>query len=291
MLIIDRIYHCGPESEYAIDCFSRARERHNVASAPYPTPYRSLDFALQAAKIRTEGQIRAVREFELREDGQELEQLVFHLLLRRQYHTFRTLFDKGVNFLERNGGCNTLMHIFVQAGLASLVREIGDLEVERQFPQGRWHAFNDSSKTGLYRKQDSSDGKSGPMPSFLLEAVNTPQPNMEVVRLLVERYHVDWSSANHQLAKGRHWWHVAQALPYLISKGANISLPDPQNDNRTPIHIALGGFAKQRGLDLGPFHMEAARLLISEGADVNAVDDEGTHCLTLALSYPRVQRS
>ncbi|KAK7189881.1 hypothetical protein DPSP01_008409 [Paraphaeosphaeria sporulosa] len=281
---IHHLYYERPESDYVVDCFVRARERHSKAPVSYPHSHGALGFAVHSAKIYREAQFRAVQEFEISNDGQGHKELVFHLLLHRQYHTIKLLFDNGVNFLENHRCHIPFINIFVRAGLASLVHEIGDLEAERQFKTGRWHAFNNSSIPGLSRKPDTSDKRTDSTLSLLEEAVHTPLPNMEVLRLLVERFHLDPSSVIHHLAKGKYWWHVAQALPYLISQGANINIRDAKNFNRIPLHVALGQISSVGSGYLGPFHTEAARLLISSGADVNAVDEEGTSCLALTCN-------
>ncbi|KAL5433594.1 hypothetical protein PMIN07_009971 [Paraphaeosphaeria minitans] len=280
---VRNVYCSRPESEYATDCFARARDRHSEPSTSCSYDTLTFHFAEHAAKIRRQAQLRAVSEFDVKVDDHAINDLVIHLLQQRQYDTIKLLFDKGISFLGAEHQ-TPLMNTFVRAGLASLVRQIGALEAERQYETGQWHAFDDSSKPGLHRKSDSSDWKTASSCSFLEEAISSQLPNMEVVRLLVERFHVDPSSVIHHLAKGEHWWHVAQALPYLISRGANLDIRDSENSNRSPLHVALGQLSSVRSGYFGPFHAEAARLLISAGADVNVVDEEGSSCLAITCN-------
>jgi hypothetical protein len=112
---------------------------------------------------------------------------------------------------------------------------------------------------------------------------------MNVVEFLVEKVGVSVNAqfrktsrvtkvaggALHKLALGRSWWHVYKALPYLIENGANLELRS--EDRVTPLHAALHTYRKR-----GPFHRNAAMILIESGADVNAVDANGQTCLSKA---------
>ncbi|KAJ4294202.1 hypothetical protein N0V90_007892 [Kalmusia sp. IMI 367209] len=101
--------------------------------------------------------------------------------------------------------------------------------------QSQWHAFNDVSKRGLYKKTNLEDTKITHKHTFLLyEAVQDPLPNLEVMRLLVEKFHVDVNEVRYDNA-----WNLDKQSSYI-----------------------------------GTFHEEAAKALISAAADVNAVDEE-----------------
>ncbi|KAJ4356516.1 uncharacterized protein N0V89_004550 [Didymosphaeria variabile] len=270
-------------SDYSVDCFVRAKELYTGASMSNSDGAPSILFTEHAAKIRRDAQLRAVSEFNVVK-GQQNWDLILHLLQQRQYHTMEVLFHKGVSFLEDvdKYSHRSNMHVFVRLGFASLVQQIGDLEAEREFEKGQWHAFNDSSRRGLHIDVDPNADKSKTIPSLLEEAVKNSLPNMDVVRLLVERFHVGVDGVMHYLAMGIHWWHVAQALPYLILQGANVNIRDQGDHGRSPLHVAL---AKERSYhdDIhGIFQKEAATVLISAGADVNAQDKDGKSCLALA---------
>ncbi|KAM7220193.1 Ankyrin repeat-containing domain protein, partial [Rhypophila decipiens] len=122
-------------------------------------------------------------------------------------------------------------------------------------------------------------------------------PNMDVLRVLVERFKASCdagparpvkdqssdfklaSSPLHQLAKGKHWWQVHQALPYLLSLPPELrpSLEIENSHGHTPLITALR--------DDHIFHTEAARMLIEAGANVNATCGESGDnetCLSLA---------
>ncbi|KAK4206451.1 ankyrin-2, partial [Rhypophila decipiens] len=122
-------------------------------------------------------------------------------------------------------------------------------------------------------------------------------PNMDVLRVLVERFNASCdvgpartvnhqssdfklaSSPLHQLAKGKHWWQVHQALPYLLSLPPELrpSLEIENSHGHTPLITALR--------DDHIFHTEAARMLTEAGANVNATCGESGDnetCLSLA---------
>lgn len=289
---------------YTIDCFVQAKERYPQgpdSNSRFFSSTMSVLFSEQAAKVYRDAQIRSVSESKLVRENESNSDLVSHLLKQRQYHTLEVLFNKGVKFLEADNPSRvdsfSNMQIFVQSGLASLVKRIGDLESEHQFKHGQWHAFMNKSKCGLYKELDlKRTAKTWETsPSFLLwTAVQRSLPNMEVVRLLIERFHVDvnemkysWDRDSeyiltpeetvlHYVAKGHNWWHVALALPYLLEQGANVNTRGMKG--RTPLLNALGlGI-----LDVGTFCNDAARSLIAAGADVNATDDKGMSCLAYA---------
>ncbi|KAF5012306.1 hypothetical protein FDECE_1687 [Fusarium decemcellulare] len=126
-----------------------------------------------------------------------------------------------------------------------------------------------------------------PVP-FLLQAVQRVLPNMNVVQLLVEKFRVDINeeycsgimiaqSALLYVSHGYYWWHVHQALPYLLKAGADINVRN--GSGQTPLHMALGTNHEN---NLGPYGRDAARMLVDAGANVNAVDTHGRSCLSCA---------
>ena len=258
-------------------------------------------FAKEATIIHREAQLQQVTQSKFVEKSASNQDLVERLLKQRQYHMMEHLFNQGVDFAAEDDTNSSNLSIFVENGFASLLDQIGTLEMERQFEKGKLHAFGDKAKSGLYTDMDLDMWNDSDQDhSFLLfKAIERHLPNMEVVRLLVEQFHVDvnqfrydhsWlkngqyelapvETALHYVAKGKHWWHAALALPYLISQGADVNIKG--DAGRTPLHCALGmddGYAAY----VGTFHKDAATALMAAGADVNAVDEDGFDCLSYA---------
>jgi ankyrin repeat protein len=255
-------------------------------------------FAEQLSNHRRLATAQALQEFEHIRRGEGNLDLVQSILLQREYDMMEKLFDLGVDFLITDSHQqNSNLGIFIQHGFASLVDQIGVLECAVKFKAGICHAAGDSTRPGLgffVAKKPENDKYTDYLSTpYLLQAVSRELPNIDVIRLLVEKFGIDVNEANYQktfdggynyesgpqdnpllsLAKGRYWWHVALALPYLIDHSADLEIRN--NFGQTPLHIALHGIG-------GPFHRDAARILIKAGADVNAVDSDGKSCLAYA---------
>ncbi|KAH7127344.1 putative ankyrin repeat protein [Dactylonectria macrodidyma] len=250
-----------------------------------------------------EASVQTLNVSGLVERGAANQELFCYFLRRREYHLVEELARLGADFLRVPSDkqlCN--LAILVRGGLSSLVEKVGDLlVVESRLNKADWHAFGDDTRPGLwFAKRDILDPKDVPVP-FLLEAVQRELPNLDMMRLLVEKFRVDINelrfslgsvriprgmrhtlvpkdSALHYAARGYSWWHAHQAVPYLLKAGADINLRSYNED--TPLHMALWGPGHPDRP--GPFAKDAARILVENGADVNAVGNEGRSCLACA---------
>lgn len=122
----------------------------------------------------------------------------------------------------------------------------------------------------------------------VLVACQRELPNLHVVRLLVEQGGADinahgrtgeceWeddierlfdqdgisrvagqNTALHEAAKGRHWWHVEQAIPFLVS--AHADRQRPNEEGQTPLDLALN-WKRRYGKRPETFALEARALL------------------------------
>ncbi|KAF5012003.1 hypothetical protein FDECE_1918 [Fusarium decemcellulare] len=242
----------------------------------------------------------------------------FELFIRqRRYDLVKELARREARFLPDPRDNYHFSHFanLVRCGFTKLVKRIGKMEAKRALGQGDWHAFGDSSKAGLWcanrpadeqqaegrdlRGIDQSDEQKIPKP-FLLEAVESELPNLDIVRLLVEDFRVDvnertWGSdytdggtqltyedsALHYVAEGLHWWHVHQALEYLL-KVPGIYMNLRIKGGLTPLHVAIDG----RDFIHQPQHRshayDSVKRLLKAGADVHLKTRRGASCLTLA---------
>lgn len=203
-------------------------------------------------------------------------------LAQREYHLIEEISQLGVSFLPtfmEDEDCN-LYHL-IRLGLASLFESIASREMELVLSKGDWHAFGDTTRPGLWHaKRDDAVSQLTP---FLLVALQRASPNMDIVKLLVEKFAVDIAETDSSgecallhVVRGNHWWHVHQALPYLLDMGADINMRDEKG--QTPLHMALQGDAQVPG----PYNWDAAKILVQRGADVNAIDSKGQSCLAHA---------
>jgi ankyrin repeat protein len=203
------------------------------------------------------------------------------LLAKHDWDSIRYLFRHGKRLIDMDGGPRVICHL-ASSGYHWVLRDIITAEEIRKF-QVKLQAVLQRSKTDgecLTRNfQDMTP---------LLNACKSASRNMSMLRFLVEELGVDvndgyyiWNngkeyvpvnSAVNICAQAEHWWQVAEALPYLLSRGANLEIKDACG--RTTLVWALNWSGKYR--------LRVAKLLIEAGADVNAVDKDGRNCLALA---------
>ncbi|KAL6835448.1 ankyrin repeat-containing domain protein [Trichoderma camerunense] len=130
--------------------------------------------------------------------------------------------------------------------------------------------------------------------SLLIAACSSRMPNMEVVKVLVESFKADvnaqtstqiFNLVDGQIVEGETALHILARGHHC--HGANVNLKD--QIKRTPLHIALESIPGNTPR-VPSFQEEAARILVSAGADIHASDNMGKSCLTLAVrsSNPRM---
>lgn len=289
--------------DYALKCLSDASKKRSLRNSKASSRFepRAPTFDEILIPHRREAMYKALSEPGVIEPGTANEKLFITRLIRREYDVMEDLVKLGVDFLAPHmyhGHSN--FGILVKGGFTSLVKQIGLLVAQGKVDKGIWPAPGDGSQPVFGHNRtwthDIPDNNATDYRQpFLLQAVHQELPMLEMVRVLVEDLGVDIDelhgkykqvdggyelespedSALHSLARGLHWWHVAQGLPYLISKGANLGIKNSRG--QTPLHVAIGS---ERRLRL--FHKEAVRQLVLGGADVNAQDKEGRTCLSYA---------
>jgi ankyrin repeat protein len=197
------------------------------------------------------------------------ETVVEQLLRRREYGVIERLLRRASPLCstpKKSSQADKILRLFAKLGFAHLIATIFE--------------SNTDMLEELLSKNEL-DGK--PADSLLSIACQRELPNMDVVRLLVETGRVDidarsmttaqratslegigWAEEEdepdpgqatvlHELAAGRHWWGVTQAIPYLLSKGANREMLNEAG--QTPLKVAEGYLPR------GTFQTEAIEAL------------------------------
>ncbi|KAJ3493442.1 hypothetical protein NLG97_g4729 [Lecanicillium saksenae] len=180
------------------------------------------------------------------------------------------------------GPNSTVFCYLVARGHASILRAIASPASIKTHDSGKW--------TTRDYGHDPYD-----LEPLLTTACRRATPNMEVVRLLVEEFGVDVNgrkvepergayavsgkreSPLHSLALDGHWWQVADAMPYLIARGADVDKRDQRG--RTPLNRLLERLKEP----WRSVNKRAIQVLLDHGADVTAANWQGTTCLELAM--------
>ncbi|KAJ5198176.1 uncharacterized protein N7498_007293 [Penicillium cinerascens] len=209
------------------------------------------------------------------------------LLGLRQYGLFLETIPELDILLLKSASYSTnvsLLHTLVGFGLSDILDCVSTREAAMKFDDHEW--CGQAEAANHCRKNVARP--------LLITACNRELPNMDVVRILAEQMGVNinlncrkesWANGRsetvlgngvlHDLAEGATWWNVHRALPYLISKGANLELRN--DDGETPLHISLD-YERYKGV----FYKEAVKILLDNGADANAVNSKGETCLSKA---------
>ncbi|KAH7032555.1 ankyrin repeat-containing domain protein [Microdochium trichocladiopsis] len=211
-------------------------------------------------------------------------------------------------------GCNgtkTLLQYLAAGGHAALLAKVASPEALARLEDVAWVART------AKETQASTDYLGGEIEPLLVTACRRELPNMEVVRLLIEKLGVDinvvggggnprgstsgkaaiGASALHVLATGGHWWQATQGMPYLLARGANVDTIAAVTQAgwgwsrggtgylMTPLNAALDALARCSTLS---FSRRVVETLLEHGADVTATDDRGVSCLDRAKHDPEI---
>ena len=249
------------------------KHRRQVDSEPHVEKFDEL-----ISRYRNEAVERALRESAKIKPGQSDESLLVDLLGSRQYHLVELMAKEGMDFLHESQQGETHLRLLAKWGFSRLLASIGNPKIE----------------TKLKKIQSSEEWISRSIDSILVQACERDLPNLEVLKVLVEDMKIDVNAhrikpelrpdqklapgdtALHVVATGKQWWHVAQALPYLLAMGADIEAKD--KNGKTALQIALDAHES----NCGYFHKRAVEVLLEHGADVNAVNPNGDTCVATA---------
>ncbi|KAM0559898.1 hypothetical protein ACHAPJ_003848 [Fusarium lateritium] len=282
---------------YTARCFKIALEKAGLSAYPDGLASRRPKFPDVMRQAFEIGCVQMLPDADIIKGGKEDKWIALYYLTQRQDFLLEKLPHLGVDFLshsnDHDNGIPGVLAFLVRHGMTSLVDRIGADLAQSRLESGGWHAFGDETQPGLwFAKRDLSGAKpigDGQEP-LILHAVWRELPNMNMLRLLIDKFKVDinepyytskYVSKGHykispdnsallHVAKGKCWWHVHQALPYLLDKGADMEIRN--GSGQTPLHVAISHTS-------GLYSREAAKTLIRAGADVNASDNDGLNCL------------
>ncbi|KAF6814465.1 ankyrin repeat-containing protein [Colletotrichum sojae] len=189
--------------------------------------------------------------------------------------------------LEVDGKGKTLVNRLISDGNAADLASVLTRDIASKFEDADWCQQHEKK---MYKT----------LQPLLFDACDCEEPNMDVLRVLVETVGVDVNcrrraasgrpqsadanggSILHALVRSQRWWHVSQALPYLVRMGADIEIKD--NEGLTALGAAL------EGLGTIIFDRRVVEALLDLGADPNAVDGKGRSCLASVVEDLEIVR-
>ncbi|KAF4549474.1 Ankyrin repeat-containing protein 41 [Elsinoe fawcettii] len=220
-------------------------------------------------------------------------QLAFQLLSNRQYTLFTDLVKKCPRVFENSTSGRQQneadLNFLARYGFSDLLEQASTIVSEYTLERQTWHSLMVET---LPDYEDHSLGFDYPSRINLLwNACLRSLPNMDTIRVCVEDLKVDvdirsegqrdtlngyrflgGNTALHYLARGEHWWHVTQAMPYLLASDADVHIRNEQE--QTALWIAV----ESNGL----YSLEAMKLLLDAGADPDTSDGDYKGVLRIA---------
>ncbi|KAK0099478.1 hypothetical protein ONS96_008315 [Cadophora gregata f. sp. sojae] len=205
--------------------------------------------------------------------------LATNLLSLGHLDALKQLPSLGVDFSPNTDRNSDFLTTLVKCGYADLFQAIGDSVTTPGWING--------VNSGEY-------GKS--LDPYLITAVNSDLPNLDIIKIAVERFGADvniqpetrvYHSGNtddnvfgptplHILASASRWWQT-DAMQYLLSKGANTEL-------KNQLGQSVLNYAVCESRSSGSYRRtETVKILLEHGADPNSVDNDGMSSLNNSM--------
>lgn len=280
------------QRDYTVECLLQAR---NSLNETLQEGTRHAQFTLDESTSACLSRRRAAGHSEEPVTSPQALRTEFETLmcLRRYDLVQRLVLQHGWGELDSDG--NTFVHDLVQNGFVSILRGIRPLveELSEKLKDVEWchrqkMASSKASIINRYPNSVASRLSPGSTQPLLLAACRSENPNMEVMRFLVEEIGCDVNVQGylrvpirdtptgygickhetpiHALLRGRtHWWQGSEALPYLARHcGADLEIKDCFQS--TPLVAAAAHIGRPT------FDRRAFKKLLDFGADAKAVD-------------------
>ncbi|KAF6823636.1 ankyrin repeat-containing protein, partial [Colletotrichum musicola] len=211
-------------------------------------------------------------------------------LARRRHPELRKEALLNTDCLKVDGRGETLINRLIFDGNAADLASVLTRDRASKFDDADWCQQHENK---MYKT----------LQPLLFDACDCDEPNVDVLRVLVETVGVDVNcrhradsglfgrsqsaDANgggilHALVRSQRWWHASQALPYLVRMGADMEIKD--NEGLT----ALGAAFESLGTIV--FDRRVVEALLELGADPNAADAKGRSCLASVVEDLEVVR-
>lgn len=258
-VIFDAMAHAARHrDDYVTELLCRLHDEIQGAETPDP-----LYNAILMSKARRQSDTRILRETKPVRVGEANWDTVQRFLVDRQYSLIQNLYKSGANFTMHGEDDQPILQGFVECGLTDLLDGCCSPEDVAMFDDP---------------EQNTERG----LRPLVLVACERMLPNMDMLRLLVEKKGASVNARDsdhggntplHVLAGATNWWQAAEAIPYLVSQGADIEARNFAGE--TPLHVVWGNPRLARKIMV----RDAARALLELGADPNATDDFGTNLL------------
>lgn len=184
--------------------------------------------------------------------------------------------EENIDSIENKSSLQPVLILLARWGYPEIFERLGRLMLEID---PKW--INKSGKVFL---------GTGNMSPSLLAAAQRDLPNLEVMKVMVEKFQADVNirfedgmgvtpkvyyqstmaqtrqfkpgdTVLHYLAQGIHWWHE-KAIEYLLQHGADPNARDAQGKTPLCVAVSLGELAGHR-------QIEIVRILLDGGADPN----------------------